>query len=487
LRFEPTRLASSLRGGVALACSSPERFLQVAASGQVQCKPIKGTRRRAESPTEDAAHAAALAASRKDRAENLMIVDLIRNDISRVCVPGSVHVPSLMAVETFATVHQMVSTVVGTLLPSRDALDAVAACFPPGSMTGAPKVRTVHLLRQLEQQEPRGVYSGTLGFFSVHGAADLNVVIRTAMLTDGSLAIGAGGAIVALSEAEDEWAEVLLKARPVMRAVALHLTGDEGAYDIRRETGVAAPPTRPGSACLLLETMRFSVQEGFFLLDAHLERMAAAAVALGFAAVDRDAVERLLQQEAARLCGEHGAGAFRVRLLQAGDGELQLSSARLEGAGDAHPAICIPPPAPVVGHSALPRVRLDSVPVCSSDLRLCYKTTSRGPYEEARTRAGCQPGAKQVWDALLWNEAGELTECALANVAVQVRDGRWRTPPLDCGLLPGIMRQALLQGGHLHEEVLTVDDLKAAVREGRGIMAMNSVRGCYQVAVELGE
>ena len=195
-------------GGIAVCSSSPERFLRVAASGLVECKPIKGTAPRGATADSDRVAAQRLETAPKERSENLMIVDLIRNDISRVCAVGSVVVPSLMAVESFASVHQLVSTVRGQLRPSLDAFDAVGAAFPPGSMTGAPKVRTMRIIDELERGVPRGVYSGALGFFSTHGAADLSVVIRTATFDERGVSLGAGGAVTVLSDAHDEWREV---------------------------------------------------------------------------------------------------------------------------------------------------------------------------------------------------------------------------------------------------------------------------------------
>mmetsp|Transcript_863 Transcript_863/g.2782 ORF Transcript_863/g.2782 Transcript_863/m.2782 type:complete len:870 (-) Transcript_863:186-2795(-) len=205
----------------AVCCSSPERFLRTRSNGWVESKPIKGTLPRTvpHDAQEDARASLSLALSAKDRAENLMIVDLVRNDLSRVCEVGSVHVPRLMAVESYATVHQLVSTIRGRLVNGMDVLDAVVASFPGGSMTGAPKERTMELIDQVERREARGVYSGTIGFLGLGGGSDLNIVIRTVVLSEQGATVGAGGAVTALSDPEAEFDEMVTKASAVLSSL----------------------------------------------------------------------------------------------------------------------------------------------------------------------------------------------------------------------------------------------------------------------------
>jgi anthranilate/para-aminobenzoate synthase component I len=207
-------------GESAIVCTSPEQFLRVTSGGLVSSKPIKGTRRRDSDPARDAELALELANNEKERAENLMIVDLMRNDIGQVCDASTVSVPKLFEVETYKTVHQLVSTVVGQLRADKTSLDAIKAAFPGGSMTGAPKARAMEIIQELEAGE-RGVYSGAIGYLGVDGSVDLGMVIRTIIFTADGIRIGIGGGITSDSIATEELEETHLKAKALLEALGL--------------------------------------------------------------------------------------------------------------------------------------------------------------------------------------------------------------------------------------------------------------------------
>ncbi len=398
---------------------SPELFF-ADKGGAAMVKPMKGTRPRGRDMAEDQALADELASSVKDRAENLMIVDLMRNDLSRVAEAGSVKVDRPFAVESYPTVHQMVTTVRARLQPGKGAVDMLRALFPCGSITGAPKIRAMELIQTVER-DARGPYCGAIGRIDSTGDAAFNVAIRTLRLTPGEggrgkAVLGVGSAIVADSEALAEWRECLVKGGFVRQYAA---------------------------GCDLIETMRFSPDTGIPLLELHLERIKASAAELGFA-FDRHAVRNAIQA----LCFEADQPS-RVRLLAARSGAYTLEISEL-------PSL-LPDPAPCV---------VMRLPIDSGDWRLRHKTTDRGFYDVG-LKAAQDAGAAE---ALLLRDDGLLTEGCFTNLFVE-RDGVLLTPPARLGLLPGVLRRSLLEQGRAVEAELTLRDL------ADGFLIGNALRG----------
>jgi len=402
-------------GQFTVCSASPELFFRLEGS-QFTGRPMKGTAPRGRTLAEDNAMARWLQHSEKNRAENVMIVDMIRNDMGRVAHVGSVRVPSLFDVERYPTLWQMTSTVTATTDASL--CDIVAALFPCASITGAPKPRTMQIIRRLETT-PRRIYTGCIGFMAPNRRAQFNVAIRTVLIDEqtGQAEYGVGGGIVWDSVTDDEYAECRVKAKV--------LTADRAEFS-------------------LLETMLWTPDDGYFLLPYHLRRLRDSAAYFGIPA-EMDGI----REELVALAASYPKEPHRVRLPVAQDGGISCQATPLS-------RTTLPQPV---------RLRLAPAPVDSAHPLLYHKTTHRPMYDAAR--AACPDSD----DVLLWNERGEITETCMANVVVQL-DGQLLTPPVQCGLLPGTFRAYLLDQGKLREEVITIEALKRCTR----IYVVNSVR-----------
>jgi para-aminobenzoate synthetase/4-amino-4-deoxychorismate lyase len=396
-----------------LASASPEMFFELVGEGLLS-RPMKGTAPRGLTVAADRQLAAWLADSEKNRAENVMIVDMVRNDMGRIATIGSVSVPHLWTIEQYPTVWQMTSTVASETDASLG--DIFRAMFPPASITGAPKARAMSIITEVEDT-PRRVYTGSIGFVAPGRRAQFNVAIRTVLVDrrERLAEYGTGGGIVWDSEGQAEYDECLTKARIL---------------------------TEPMPDCALLETLAWTPEEGYFLLAEHLERLGESARYFGWSLAP-DAVRQTLLAYADTL----PAAPQRVRLVVPSTGQPHLS---------AQPLAPLPTPY---------RLGLARAPIRADNRYLYHKTTCRQPYEAALAdRGDCD-------DVLLWNESGEITESCIANVIVAL-DGRLLTPPVSCGLLPGIFRAKLLAEGRIEEGIVHLDDLNRA----DGIYLVNSVR-----------
>jgi para-aminobenzoate synthetase/4-amino-4-deoxychorismate lyase len=399
-------------GRFAIVSASPELFFE-RESGLLRTRPMKGTAARGATAEQDDALAAALSRSEKERAENLMVVDMLRNDLGRVAELGSVETASLFDVERYPTLLQMTSSVTARSQAPLSAL--FEALFPCASVTGAPKKRTMEIVAATEVA-PRGVYTGAIGWAGPDGRAHWNVAIRTVVADRdrGFLRFGTGSGVVADSRAASEYEECLLKAR------ILH-----------------EPPFA------LLETFALLPGEGYRQLDGHLARLAGSARHFGFP-LDMRRIEEALRRTAGGV-----VGAARVRLTLHADGRTEVEATALPQA----PARTL-------------QIGLAARPVDPRSIWLFHKTTRRDVYDEAAaSRPDCD-------DVLLWNDRGELTESTVASVVVEI-GGQRLTPPVSCGLLPGVERQVALAEGRAREGVVRISDLAP----GQRLWLLSSLRG----------
>jgi para-aminobenzoate synthetase/4-amino-4-deoxychorismate lyase len=393
-------------GRYRILSASPELFFELR-DGAIVTKPMKGTAPRGRWPEEDRAAAERLLASAKDRAENAMIVDLLRNDLGRISRIGSVAWADVFQAERYETVWQLTTTVSSELESGVGVAGVFRGLFPSGSVTGAPKVRTMQIIGELEDS-PRGIYCGAVGYLAPEGSghprARFNVAIRTVTVdsVSGTAEYGVGGGITWDSDAEAEYEEAVAKTRV--------LTARRPRFE-------------------LLETMRHDTADGVRHLDRHLQRLLESAGYFGFRYDEtevREAVEKAVASAPATPC--------RVRLALAMDGTARV--------------VCTP----LASDPDVVRVALDDVPQDPRDVFLFHKTSRRERYEEARRR---HPDSE---DVVLVNDRGEVTESTIANVAVRL-GGRWVTPPIDSGLLPGIGRAVALEEGTLTEAPVTIEDV----------------------------
>ena len=424
-RAQPGGYAACLDTGDEQVLSvSPELFFDWRA-GRILTRPMKGTAPRGATPAEDAAQAGDLHSSIKERAENVMIVDLLRNDLSRIAEPFTVRVPRLFHTEALSTVWQMTSDVEARTRTGTTLADVFAALFPCGSVTGAPKVRAMRMIRALEPQA-RGIYCGALGVVRPGGAATFNVPIRTLSVQGDAVRCGIGSGVTSGARADAEWQEWRHKRAFVERASI--------PFDLLETLALAHGHLRDAPA--------------------HLARMAAAAVHFGYPWQSQP-VDQCLQQ----LAQAHPRGMWRVRLLLNAQGRAQAEAHAL-------------PASPQ-------RVRLQLADRAIDEAHgefVRFKTTRRAHYDAF---APAQPG---IFDTLLWNAEGEITECTRGNLALLL-GGRWVTPPLRCGLLGGIARAKALHAGRLTEAVVRLDELPqvqalAFVNSLRGWMAADLDRDC---------
>ncbi len=437
---QPVAYGAYIRAGNRRLLSfSPELFFRKKGR-KCWVKPMKGTMPRGRGLQDDQHLAQFLAADGKNRSENVMIVDLLRNDLGRLCEPDSVRTTAMFEVETFATLHQMTSTVEGTLRHQTSLEELFKALFPCGSVTGAPKIRTMEIINELEGGE-RGVYTGALGFIAPDGEAVFNVPIRTIALGDDRGEMGIGAGITYDSEPRDEWRETLLKGEFL---------------------------SNPRSDFQLIETILWQAKDGFLHLNQHLQRLRDSALYFSYPLN----IDRLSQRLLAM--AENWAALLpsrRLRVLLFRDGTTDITAVE-----------CGPPATFSLSKRSwagggskqdmLPLIQISPQKTNSNNIYLYHKTTLRELYNKERQRAG----RDGLYEIIFCNERDEITEGTISNIIIR-RQGRFFTPPVECGLLPGIGRQMLIEGRQISEEVLTPGDLYAA----ESIYFLNSVRGLVEV------
>ena len=426
---QPVRYGAYLRtGNGSIISCSPELFFRVR-KGKIETRPMKGTAPRGLNLSQDRRAAARLRSDPKNRAENVMIVDLLRNDLGRVCRPGSIRVPRLFAVERYRTVLQMVSSVTGTLRPGTSVPSLFRALFPCGSVTGAPKIASMRLLRKVETA-PRGVYTGAIGILLPGGDMTFSVAIRTVTISDNRAEAGSGGGIVWDSRPDEEFREAMLKRRYLVD-----------------------PPLE----FRLIETLLWSPAEGFRFLPRHLRRLSSSAGYFGF----RFRQEAVLSALASAVRDRSGPAARKIRLLLGRDGATSVEVSPLSKSPE---------------RGGPPRVRISTVRVSSRDPFLRHKTTNRA-WRDDELRKAADDGFDEV---LFLNERGEITEGAISNVFFDI-GGTLYTPPASCGLLEGVFRRQILSdpAWRAAERILDPGDLEKAA----GIVLTNSVRGARRAPV----
>ncbi|OGV65115.1 MAG: aminodeoxychorismate synthase, component I [Lentisphaerae bacterium RIFOXYA12_FULL_48_11] len=419
---QKTGLAAFIETNDMAVCSvSPELFFALDGTRLIS-KPMKGTIRRGLTVDADSIMSAELFNSEKNRAENIMIVDMVRNDLGRVADTGSVIVPKMFEIEKYPTVFQMTSTVECTTNASF--VNIIRALFPCASITGAPKVKTMEIIRDLEP-DPRNIYTGCVGYLMPGRRARFNVAIRTAVIDkqNEEAEYGVGGGIVWDSHAGSEYEECLIKAEVLKRQ---------------------------SPDFFILETILWEDHKGYFLLEKHLARMVRSAEYFDYRVSSDDLEKKLLNYSESL-----GEGNHRIRVRADNDGRIYIESSRMPGPEQRWSVGILP----------------NSVQIC--DVFLYHKTTNRSVYDNAKRSSG---GSN---DVILMNERGEITESTIANVVVEI-DGNRFTPPVSCGLLAGVFREHLLEKGDILERVLTIDDFRRADKT----FLINSVRKWVPVDVD---